>query len=420
MPSLRRTLGGRRLPLRVSLLLSFLLAVLGCERAPGAPAAPAASVRPSAPTVVMLSLDGTTPEVALREMATLREIARRGVFAERMEPAFPTNTFPNHATLVTGVAPERHGIVDNEFLDPVRGRYDRDADPTWLEVEPLWSLLEGKGIPTAVYHWVGSEGPWRSGRAPRYWKPFDADVPERAKMEQILAWLALEPPSARPRLVTAWLHGADHEGHLHGPDAPEVAATLREQDAALAAFVAALDRAGAFETLTLIVVSDHGMAAVRSRVDLAGALRRAGVRARVLGGGGFATLAVAGGGEAADRAVEVARGLGLSAWRRDEAPAWVPVRNPRFGDAVVLAPLGVAIGGGSLRGVHGFGTGEPSMGALFAAMGRGVAQGVTLRGVRAVDVAPTVLRLLGERVPGWMEGRAPAGFDLPAASEAVQ
>jgi hypothetical protein len=95
------------------------------------------------------------------------------------------------------------------------------------------------------------------------------------------------------------------------------------------------------------------------------------------------------------------------------------VRNPRVGDVVVLAPVGVAIGRVSLRGVHGYRPEVPRMGALFAAMGRGVPEGATLADVRAIDVAPTVLRLLGEPVPGWMEGRPLAGLGAPAPAAAA-
>jgi predicted AlkP superfamily pyrophosphatase or phosphodiesterase len=82
-------------------------------------------------------------------------------------------------------------------------------------------------------------------------------VAERDKVTQILAWLDLEPASARPRLVTAWFHGADHAAHRDGPDAPEVLRALRAQEPALAALVAGLESRGAFETTTLIAL-DHG------------------------------------------------------------------------------------------------------------------------------------------------------------------
>jgi predicted AlkP superfamily pyrophosphatase or phosphodiesterase len=368
--------------------------------------------------VVLISLDGTSPEVGRRDLPSLAEIARRGAWARRLVPVFPTNTFPNHVTLVTGVHPDQHGIVDNAFLDPLRGVYDKDADPTWIEVEPLWSLVEGHGLRTASYHWVGSEGPWRSGRGPSHWRRFDSGVAERDKVAQILAWLDLEPASARPRLITAWFHGADHAAHRDGPDSPEVARALRAQDPALATLVAGLESRGAFETTTLIVVSDHGMERVRKRVDLRAVLRGAGLRARVFGGGGFASIVVRGGAPAEERVVRVARDHGLEAWRRVEAPTELRLGNPRFGGVVALAPPGVAIGTGSLRGAHGYRPGEPRMAALFAAVGRGVPAGLALGDVRSIDVAPTVLRLLGVPVPGWMEGLPIPGIGVPVEQPA--
>ena len=127
-----------------------------------------------------------------------------------MIPVFPTNTFPNHVTLVTGVSPDVHGIVNNSFVDPERGAFDKSDDPTWLLAEPLWSLLAQHGVTSASFHWVGSEGPWSSGRGPRYWKPFDETVPAKVKVDQVLAWLA--GPEPRPRLITVWLRGRRRGG----------------------------------------------------------------------------------------------------------------------------------------------------------------------------------------------------------------
>ncbi len=392
---------------RIPLVLAATLLVLSV--APGL----AAGEAPDA-TVVLVSLDGTSPEAGLRDLPSLAAIARRGAWATRMIPVFPTNTFPNHVTLVTGVHPDRHGIVNNAFLDPERGSYDKDDDPTWIEVEPLWSLVEGHGLRTASYHWVGSEGPWRSGRGPSEWRRFDPRVRERDKVAQILAWLDAEPASARPRLVTTWFHGADHAAHRDGPDSPAAAQALRSQEPALAALVAGLEARGAFETTTLIVVSDHGMDTVRERVDLRAALRRAGLRPRIFGGGGFASISIRGGAAVEEKVVRIAREQGLEAWRRGEAPKELRLGSPRFGDVVALAPPGVAIGAGSLRGAHGYRTGEPRMAALFAAVGRGVPRGLALGEVRTLDVAPTVLRLLGIPAPEWMEGRPIPAIGAPA------
>jgi len=250
-----------------------------------------AAASAGAPTVILLSLDGT-PAGAAQDptLETLAELARRGAVAERLTPVFPTNTFPNHVTLVTGVSPERHGIVNNVFLDPKRGLFQKNDDPTWIEAEPLWSIAARHGIVSASYHWVGSEGPWRSGHGPRYWKRFDASTPDREKVEQILAWLDLEPEQERPRLITSWFPGADSTGHRFGPDAPEVWRALERQDAAIGRLVSGLDARRAFEDTTLLVVSDHGMLEVERRVDLDEALAAADLPATVWGSGGFASV----------------------------------------------------------------------------------------------------------------------------------
>jgi predicted AlkP superfamily pyrophosphatase or phosphodiesterase len=374
-----------------------------------------------APAVILISLDGTTPEaVRAAELGTLLGLARRGAVASRLVPVFPSNTFPNHVTMVTGVAPEVHGIVSNVFLDPERGLFRYSDDPTWIEVEPIWSIATRHGVVSAAFHWVGSEGPWRSGHGPRYWKRFDKGTPETEKVEQMLAWRDLPEPRERPRLITSWFRGADHAGHRHGPASDEVHGALRAQDRALTGLVAGLEERGAFATTTLLLVSDHGMLAVQRQVDLDAALRDAGVAASVLGGGGFVMVSLREGSGETARAVSVARGLGLEAYARREAPAELRLGHPRFGDIAVLAPPGVAISRSgalrpAMRGSHGYPPDVRGMGAIFVAFGRGARPGTELGEVRAVDVAPTVLALLGIAVPRWMEGSPIAELIPPVA-----
>ncbi len=361
------------------------------------------------PSVILISLDGTRPaDLEGADLPTFAALRGRGAWASRLTPVFPSNTFPNHVTLVTGVVPDVHGIVNNDFVDPERGEFHKAADPSWLLAEPLWSIAAQSGVVSASYFWVGSEGPWRSGRGPRYWMPFDDGVSEKEKVRQILAWLS--GPEPRPRLITVWFHGADGIAHKAGPETPSVRESLRDQDAVLGQLVAGLDASGAFAHTTLLIVSDHGMAPVRRRVDLAAALRKAGVEASVLGAGGMATVVLEKDGRAKflDRTLEVARGLGLSAWPREQTPSELRARNPRFGDVVVVAPIGLAIQSSRMppmSGAHGYLPQEPEMGALLLAVGRGASAGAALGEQRSLDVAPTVLALLGLAVPDSMEGR---------------
>lgn len=395
-------------------------------------AAPPTRAAAPAPAVILISLDGTRPDFLRRRgLPAFATLLAEGASAERLTPAFPTNTFPNHVTLVTGVVPDRHGIVNNVFLDPDRGLYAREADPTWIEVEPLWSLASRQGVVCASYHWVGSEGAWRNGFGPRHWKLFDASVSPARKVDQILAWLDLPDPRVRPRLVTAWFPGADHVAHRSGPDSPQVTTTLRRQGKALLRLWRGLAERGLDDRTTLLVVSDHGMAPVERTLDLRAALEEAGLRARVFGAGGFATVVGLRSREDRERLARVARDLGLEVVARGDARAGLPIAHPRFGDAVVLAPPGVALVGrgprqggfarfwgrlvgraraATLYGAHGYRPELPEMGAVLFALGRGAESGEALGRVRAVDVAPTVLALLGLPPPEWMEGRPVRGL----------
>ncbi|MCA9506139.1 MAG: alkaline phosphatase family protein [Myxococcales bacterium] len=380
-------------------------------------------------TVVLVSLDGTRPvDVTPARLPSLVALGRRGLVAEGLVPVDPSNTFPSHVSLVTGVRPEVHRLVNNLFVDPVRGRFFRNDPHSWIESEPIWSIAERQGIPTASYYWVGSEGPWAGGPGPRETRRFSASTPERRKVDRVLAWLDEPDPAKRPRLVTTWFHGADHAAHETGPDSPAVTRLLAVQDAEIARLVAGIEARGLLASTTLIFVSDHGMVLAERKIRLEERLRRAGLQgADVLGIGGFASVVFeAGSGNEAERtrAVAVAREAGLEAWLREEAPADWHVDDVRFGDVVVRAPIGTAIVGATTRidGFHGYPGSEPSMAGLLVAAGRGIEPGTRIGRISALAIAPTVLALLGLPIPeqmttppipqmlrGLAVGRAPEG-----------
>jgi len=369
----------------------------------------------------LISLDGTRPaDLAEDTLPSLLALGDRGLVAEGLVPAVPTNTFPNHVTLVTGVAPERHGLANNVFWDPERGLFTKDEIPTWIEVEPIWSIAERAGVVSASYYWVGSEGRWtgaEAGRGPTYWESFSSWTSEAKKVDQILEWLEEPDASRRPRLITSWFHGADKAGHEHGPGSPQVGVALRKQDQAISRLIDEFGKRGLFATTTLIFVSDHGMAAPSRRADLDRELREAGIAARVMGIGGFATV-VPRDGQAADpafvrRVIARANRLGLEAFPPSKASPGAGVGHRRFGAVVVRANEDTAIVHQrvDLVGFHGYSPENPSMRAILVAAGRGVAPGTKIGLVPSVDIAPTVLSLLSLPVPAWMEGRPIQAFD---------
>lgn len=371
-----------------------------------------------APLVLLVSLDGVRHDYLERTaLPGLARMAREGARAERLVPPFPSNTFPAHVSLATGTHPDRHGIVDNRFEDPERGRFDYSGDASWLEAEPLWAAAERQGVPSAVFFWVGSETPWHGVAASLLRTPFDPQVPESAKVDQLLAWLDLPPPE-RPRLLMAWWHGADRAGHRYTPASAAVTDALREQDAQLVRLQRGLDARGLWPRTTLLVVSDHGMATSTRRVNASAALADAGIAAHVEGGGGTVLVYL----ERPERSADAARVLGelpfVTAWPRDALPERLRARNPRTGDVVALAELPARFAGratlaervlawlGRPFGAHGYDPEQSEMSGILLALGRGVPPGGQLGRVHAIDVAPTAAALLGIEPPAASEGRA--------------
>jgi hypothetical protein len=359
-------------------------------------------------SVVLISMDGTPPSaLSERNLPSLVDLGRRGARAEALVPVDPSNTFPSHVSLATGVRPDVHRLVNNSFIDPERGRFRRDEAHAWIEAEPIWSIAERHGVRTASFYWVGSEGPWQGGPGPSETRKFSSRTSEKRKVDQILEWLAITDPLRRPRLITSWFHGADHEGHLRGPDSDSLGSALAPQQAAIARLIREMEARQLFASTTLIFVSDHGMARAETRVRLGRLLARAGARVSVLGSGGFATIVF----DAAEksqaeitRVVEIARAAGLSAWPRVSAPADWHVGDPRFGDIVVRAPLGTAIVDRftELAGFHGYDARLPAMAGFLVAYGRGVEPGTQLGSLSSLQLAPTVLRLLDLPIPDAM------------------
>jgi len=384
------------------------------------------------PVVILLSFDGVRHDYLARDaLPAFERMAREGARAEALVPVFPSTTFPNHVALATGTYADRHGIVANKFFDAKLGNFDYGNDARFLEAEPLWAAAERQGVPAAVFFWVGSETDWH-GVGARYRKaPFDGLLGDPKKVAQILAWLDL-PEAERPGLVMAWWHGADQAGHAHGPEASDTREALRAQDRVLAMLLAGLDAREAWRETTLLIVSDHGMTTYTKTVDVGELLAEAGVRARVIHSMATAQVHLKQPEQAA-RVVSVLRAVpGLAAWRREEIPAALRYGNPRVGDVLALAEPPLALLPASDRsvrfgwlarlfgrslGAHGYDPARvPEMRGIFVALGRGVPKAARLPRVRAIDVAPTVARLLGIEAPAQSEGAPIAAFTPSAPS----
>jgi predicted AlkP superfamily pyrophosphatase or phosphodiesterase len=366
--------------------------------------------------VVLVSLDGFRWDYAKHDNAAhLLALGKEGVWAPQgMFPSYPSLTFPNHFTIVTGLYPEHHGLVANTFFDPARqARYSMSdpqavKDGSWYGGVPLWSLAESRGMRTASLLWAGSEAKI-AGFRPSYYATFDGKTeatPEsqQARIDDTAALLRL-PAADRPHLITIYFSEPDHEGHQFGPDAPETRTAELKMDALIGKLRAALKVTGL--PIDLVVVSDHGM--VKSEGDWINLDQFADLT-------GFEAVGQLLYSKTEEDRIRVYNQLKKAspqfvAYRLKDVPAGLNFnQNPREGDPVVVATGPFAIrahaptAGQSeshpQAGMHGLDPHKmPEMKAIFFAAGPDIVEGKTVGPFDNVNLYPWLAHLLGLNPP---------------------
>lgn len=361
--------------------------------------------------LILISIDGFRWDYLQKFNApVLKQLAAQGVSAERLVPSFPSLTFPNHYTLVTGLYPEHHGIVANTFFDPALGtkfvykNHESAVDPRWWTGgEPLWITAEKQGVRSACFFWPGSEAEIHGVRPSRS-KAFDKSLTCAQRVDGLLAWLDL-PKATRPRFCTLYFDLVDTAGHLYGPEATETAAAILEADAAIGRLLDGLAQRGLRGQTDLVIVSDHGMEPVSPDrviliddyvdlnsidVDFAGA--NAGLRPKS---------------GTADELVAQLKGKHpqLNVWRKDEVPESLHYRaSGRIAPVVLSAAPGWTILNRDFlrlkrlvfeRGAHGYDPATPNMGAIFIADGPSFVRHRQIGPVENVHVYNLLCRVLG-------------------------
>lgn len=215
------------------------------------------------PILVLVSFDGWRWDyIGRAKVPNLKALVSEGVRSEGLIPSFPSKTFPNHYSIVTGLYPEHHGIISNTIAEPgFPERFTLSSatakDGRWWGGEPLWATAIRQGRLAGTMFWPGSEAPI-NGVRPTYWKPFDDRVPNADRVKQVIDWLAL-PPDKQPSFVTVYFSETDHAGHQYGPDSPQVLAAAAHLDDALGQLVSGVRKLNLLDRTSFVVVSDHGM-----------------------------------------------------------------------------------------------------------------------------------------------------------------
>jgi predicted AlkP superfamily pyrophosphatase or phosphodiesterase len=364
--------------------------------------APAKSAAAERAPVILISFDGFRWDYCAQhpnETPHFRKLASEGVAAEGLIPVFPSNTFPNHYAIVTGLYPSHSGIVNNRMFDPTLGekfvyKETKSArDSRWWGGEPIWITAVKQGRTSACYFWPGSEAEIKGAHA-TYWKPYDYSVAFSKRLDELVGWLKL-PAAERPAVVAFYFEETNSTGHNFGPESPELPKTLAKLDAELGAMI---DRFAAEHLeVNLVLVSDHGMTPTDAKrviwlndyIDLdqvqvdfdetVGGIRpKPGVDATAL-------------------VAKLSRMPYMHVYRAEDLPARLHVdpKNPRVPPIWIVPDEGAEIQqksvfksliSGLLKGQHGYDPAFKSMHGIFIAHGPAFRRGVTVPEVENVHI----------------------------------
>lgn len=365
------------------------------------------------PTVILISLDGFRYDYFEKyHPRELNKLAGEGVRAKWMTPAFPSKTFPNHYTIVTGLYPAHHGIVENNVYDFGEVfKMDKKKEvqnSRWWFGEPIWVTAEKQGQIAASYFFVGSEAQIEGFR-PTFWRAYNGRVAPQMRVDKVLSWLDY-PVEKRPTMITLYFSDVDDAAHEFSPDAEETGYAVQNVDSYIERLMAGLKKRKIDKKVNIIIVSDHGMAVSdqRKAVFLDDHFNFDKMTERIIWTNEIVQIFPKPGAE--DAIMDSLRGIRhTSCWRKKDIPArfhyqdspriapvicssdegWMTTSHKRYADWTEDVDLD------QMRGAHGFDNQLPSMRASFVAHGSAFKKHLLVEPFDNIQVYNLMARILG-------------------------
>ncbi len=358
------------------------------------------------PYVILISADGFRADFTeLHKAAFLQTISKKGVRAAYMYPSFPSLTFPNHYTLVTGLYPSHHGLVDNSFYDGKRkdfygmGNKQKVADGSWYGGTPLWVLAEKQKMLSASFYWVASEADIQNTK-PTYYYIYNEKIDIAGRINAVKDWLSL-PEEKRPHLITFYFPQVDHDAHTYGPEDHKVTEAVQFVDSSVNALQEALKPLGL--PINYIFVSDHGM----TKVDVEHTMGLPkGIDTNyftIPNGDALLHLYAKDASKIESTFEALKKDTSFSVYHLDETPAYWHYKKSddrfnRLGDLILTPHLPKIFNLSNRKttpGKHGFDNHITDMRASFMAWGPAFKEGLQIDGFENVNVYPLIAHILG-------------------------
>ncbi|XP_062952753.1 ectonucleotide pyrophosphatase/phosphodiesterase family member 3 isoform X1 [Cynocephalus volans] len=217
------------------------------------------------PPVILFSMDGFRAEYLdtwSTLMPNINKLKTCGIHSTYMRAMYPTKTFPNHYTIVTGLYPESHGIVDNNMYDVNLNKNfslssAEKSNPAWWLGQPVWLTAMYQGLKAATFFWPGSDVAI-NGSYPSIYTIYNGSVPYEERIYTLLKWLDL-PKADRPSFYTIYLEEPDSAGHESGPVSATVIKALQFVDDTFGMLMEGLKQRNLHNCVNIILLADHGM-----------------------------------------------------------------------------------------------------------------------------------------------------------------
>ena len=362
------------------------------------------------PYVVLISADGYRADFTEKYDASfLQTISKKGVRAKYMQPSYPSVTFPNHYTIVTGLYPAHHGLVDNTYLDVATnqlysmGNKKMVSEGKWYGGTPLWVLAEQQKMISASFFWVASEADIQ-GIRPTYHYIYNEQTPISKRIQTVKDWMSL-PEDRRPHLITLYFPDVDHDAHTYGPEDPRVKKSIQFVDSSINALQKAL--APLSLPINYVFVSDHGMTTVDvdNTIGLPNAVDKN--YFNVPWGDALLHLYAKDTSKVESTYQALKLDSRFTTYKLNETPAYWHYKKSddwynRLGD-LILVPNSIhqVFNLGTRKptpGKHGFDNKEVDMRASFMAWGPAFKKGLLIEGFENVHVYPLIANILGLKV----------------------
>jgi predicted AlkP superfamily pyrophosphatase or phosphodiesterase len=360
-------------------------------------------VSPHDRILILISIDGFRADYLQKfKPPHLMKLAAEGVHAKKLIPMFPTMTFPNHQTIVTGLRPEHHGVVHNNFFDPERKEFFafnkyKPGDTFWWGGEPIWATAVKQGLKANCMFWPGT-GVKMADVLPTEYKPYDGVPDPNGCVEPVLAWLD-QPTGKRANLLMTYFHHVDSAGHREGPESAKMAEAVKQVDDAMGHLVEGIHQRKLDEVVNLVIVSDHGMKEISTnRMIVLGDFVEL-EKVQVDFSGALAGLRPLDGNVDALYDAFKSKEKNFHVYRKENMPArYHFAENKRIPPVVIVADDSwylSARNSMSNKATHGFDPELDSMGATFIASGLAFRHGVTLKPFENVHIYNLLCATLG-------------------------